>query len=264
VLFWVVKALSTALGESTSDYLVHTIAPVLAVLLGFSAFVVALALQLTRRHYMAWYYWFAVVMVGTFGTMAADVLHVALGVPYPISSALYAVVLAAVFVTWERTERTLSIHDIDTTRRELFYWAAVVATFAMGTAVGDLAAYTLHLGYLDAGLLFVGLVLVPTVGYWRGWMSSVGAFWFAYVVTRPIGASFADYMGKPRTASGLGWGDGPVAAVLAVAIVCLVAYLAVTRADVQRTSTVPRRPIARTRLAAAPVDTSRTRYPGAG
>ena len=106
------------------------------------------------RRYIAWPYWFAVVMVGVFGTMAADVLHVGFGVPYIASSALYAVVLAAVFVTWQRTEQTLSIHTINTARREAFYWAAVVATFAMGTAVGDLTAVTLHLGYLGSAVLF--------------------------------------------------------------------------------------------------------------
>ncbi|HVB09113.1 MAG TPA: hypothetical protein VNM16_01960, partial [Bacillota bacterium] len=135
VYFWIVKGLSTALGESTSDYLVHTINPYIAVMLGFAGFVTALVLQFSVRRYIAWTYWFAVVMVGVFGTMAADVLHVALGVPYVASTILYALILAAVFFTWSRVEPTLSIHSIDTPRREAFYWAAVVATFAMGTAL---------------------------------------------------------------------------------------------------------------------------------
>src|ERR1700759_4644829 len=147
VYFWVIKALSTALGESTSDFLVHAISPVLAVLLGFAAVVAALTLQLRQGRYVAWIYWLAVVMVGIFGTMAADVLHVGLGVPYAASSVLYALFLGVVFVVWSRTEHTLSVHAIDTRRRELFYWAAVVGTFALGTAVGDLFAVTLHLGY---------------------------------------------------------------------------------------------------------------------
>src|SRR5579872_4952251 len=116
VYFWAIKGLSTAMGESTSDYLVHAMNPVFAVGLGFIGFVLALALQLSRRRYLAWTYWFAVVMVGVFGTMAADVLHVALGVPYPVSSTLYALMLAAVFASWRRTERTLSIHSVDTPR----------------------------------------------------------------------------------------------------------------------------------------------------
>jgi uncharacterized membrane-anchored protein len=231
--FWVIKGLSTALGESTSDYLVHRIHPVVAVGLGFIGFVVALALQLSVRRYVAWTYWFAVVMVGVFGTMCADVLHVGFGVPYIASSVLYAVLLAAVFVTWQRTEQTLSIHSINTARRELFYWAAVVGTFAMGTAVGDLTATTFHLGYGYSIVLFAAIILIPALGYrWLGW-NPIFTFWFAYVITRPLGASFADWVGKPARASGLGWGDGRISGVLAVLIVCLVAYLAVTRLDVQ-------------------------------
>lgn len=233
VLFWAIKALSTAMGESSSDYLVHAMSPVLAVVLGFVAFLAALALQFSRRGYDAWSYWLAVVMVGVFGTMAADVLHVGFGVPYVASSTLYAVALAAVFVTWQRTERTLSIHSIDTPRREAFYWAAVVATFAMGTALGDMTAVTLRLGYMDSGLMFAVLIAVPAVGWWRlGW-NPILSFWLAYVATRPLGASFADWLGKPAGAGGLGVGDGTVAALLGATIFLLVAYLAVTRGDTQ-------------------------------
>jgi uncharacterized membrane-anchored protein len=233
VYFWVIKALSTALGESTSDYSVHAIDPVVAVGLGFVAFVGALILQFSMRRYVAWTYWLAVVMVGVFGTMAADVLHVRFGVPYAVSSALYAVVLTAVFVSWQLTEKTLSFHTVDTPRREAFYWAAVAGTFAMGTALGDLTATTFHLGYFTSGWLFAGVIAVPAVGYrWLGW-NPVFSFWFAYVATRPLGASFADWMGKPRSVGGLGWGDGPVALVLAIVIFLLVAYLAITHADVQ-------------------------------
>ncbi|HEX5113955.1 MAG TPA: hypothetical protein VFW65_02035 [Pseudonocardiaceae bacterium] len=230
--FWIVKGLSTALGESTSDYLVRVIGPVPAVAAGFVAFVVALAVQFTQRRYRAWSYWFAVVMVGIFGTMAADVLHVGFGVPYVLSAALYAVLLAAVFWSWARTERTLSVHSIDTPRREAFYWAAVVATFALGTAAGDLTATTLHLGYFGSVVLFAVAILVPAAGYrWLRW-NPILAFWFAYVLTRPLGASVADWLGKPRAATGLGVGDGPVSLVLALLIAVLVGYLAVSRADV--------------------------------
>ena len=234
VYFWVIKALSTALGESTSDYLVHRIHPVPAVLLGFTGFVIALALQFSMRRYVAWTYWFAVVMVGVFGTMAADVLHVGFHVPYIASTILYAIVLAAVFYTWQHTEHTLSIHSIDTARREAFYWAAVVATFAMGTALGDLTSITFRLGYFASGILFAALILIPAIGYrWFG-MNSILAFWMAYVLTRPVGASFADWLGKPVAFHGLGYGAGTVAALLAVIIFILVAYLAITHADVQK------------------------------
>ncbi len=239
VYFWVIKGLSTAMGESTSDYLVHAMNPVLAVLLGFSGLGLALYLQFSMRRYMAWTYWFAVVMVGVFGTMAADVAHVGLGIPYVVSSVICAVVLVAVFVSWQATEGTLSIHSIDRPRREAFYWATVIATFALGTAVGDMAAYTLHLGYLRSGLLFGSVILIPAVGYrWLG-LNSILAFWAAYVVTRPLGASFADWLGKPKNLSGLGLGSGRVSLVLTGLIFVLVAYLAITRKNVQH-RTAPR------------------------
>jgi uncharacterized membrane-anchored protein len=231
VLFWVIKSLSTAMGEATSDFLVHSLDPVVAVLLGFTGFSVALALQLSMRRYVAWTYWLAVVMVGVFGTMAADVMHVGFGVPYAVTGLLCAIALAAVFVAWARVEGTLSIHSITSTRRELFYWAAVVATFALGTAVGDITALTFGLGYAGSILLFGAVMLVPILGYRVLHWSSVFCFWFAYVVTRPLGASVADWLGKPTADGGLGYGSGPVAAALSAAIALLVAYLAITGSD---------------------------------
>ena len=234
--FWLIKALSTAMGEATSDYLVNAIAPVVAVVLGFAGFVLALVLQFRAARYGPWRYWFAVVMVGVFGTMCADVLHVALKVPYTATTVLYAAALVVVFFSWHRAEGTLSIHSIDTPRREAFYWAAVVATFALGTAVGDLTAYTLHLGYFPSAALFAVLILVPIIGYrWLRW-NAVLCFWSAYVMTRPLGASLADGLGKSKASSGLGLGDGPVALVLGAMILAMVAYLAATGADVQETS----------------------------
>jgi len=232
-VFWATKALSTAMGESTSDYLVHAMAPFVAVLLGFVAFVVALALQLRAGRYVAWRYWLAVAMVGVFGTMAADVLHVGLGVPYEVSTVVYAVGLAVVFAAWYRVEGTLSIHHIDTLRRELFYWAVVAATFAMGTALGDFTAATLHLGYLTSAVLFAALIAVPALGRAVLRWNAVLSFWFAYVVTRPLGASVADWLAKPHTIGGLALGDGPVALAFAVLIAGFVIYLSVTEADVQ-------------------------------
>ena len=237
--FWIIKALSTALGESTSDYLVHAIDPVVAVGIGFLGFVAALALQLSKRRYVAWSYWLAVVMVGIVGTMAADVLHVGFHVPYVASALLYAVVLGAVFATWKRTEGTLSMHTIDTARRELFYWAAVVSTFALGTAVGDLTAITLSLGYFGSAILYAAVIGAIAVARVRFGLNPIVAFWAAYVVTRPLGASVADWLAKAPSAGGLGFGGGPVSLVLAGAIAILVAYLSVTRIDVQQAGTKP-------------------------
>ena len=140
--FWIVKALTTAMGESTSDFLVHSLVPEIAVVLGGIAFVVALYVQFAKDRYVPWAYWLAVAMVGVFGTMCADVLHVGLGIPFIASTIFFAIVLAAVFWTWQRSEGTLSIHSVRTPRRELFYWAAVLGTFALGTAAGDLTAVT--------------------------------------------------------------------------------------------------------------------------
>jgi uncharacterized membrane-anchored protein len=231
VAFWMTKALTTGMGESSSDYLVHTLPPALAVVLGFIAVVGALAIQFRARRYVPWIYWLAVAMVGVFGTMAADVLHVGLGVPYVDSTVFFAVALAAVFTVWFRTERTLSIHSIYTPRRELFYWAAVVTTFALGTAAGDLSAVTLHRGYFSSGVMFAIVILVPAVAHWRFGMNPILAFWFAYIVTRPLGASFADWVAVSHRRGGLAWGDGPVSLGLTIVIVGFVAYLAKSEAN---------------------------------
>ncbi len=233
VLFWVTKVLTTAMGESTSDYLVHRFDPVVAVSFGAIALMAALALQFAVRRYVPWIYWLAVLMVAVSGTMAADVLHIKFHVPYAVSTSFFAVVLAVVFVVWSMSEKTLSIHSITTPRREVFYWATVMATFALGTAAGDLTATTLGFGYLASGLMFAAAIAVPAVGYrWLGF-GEVFAFWFAYILTRPLGASFADWLGKPHRVGGLGLGDGPVSLVLAIAIVGCVAYLSVSHRDVR-------------------------------
>jgi uncharacterized membrane-anchored protein len=191
-----------------------------------------MGLQARARRYVAGIYWLAVVMVSIFGTMAADILHVGFGIPYLVSTAFYVVVLAGVFLAWQRSEGTLSIHSITTPRREIFYWTTVCATFALGTATGDLTARTLNLGYLLSGVLFAAVMLVPAIGYRRFRLNGVFAFWFAYVVTRPLGASFADWVGVSHARGGLAVGTGLVSVVLAAAIAALVGYLAVTKCDV--------------------------------
>jgi uncharacterized membrane-anchored protein len=229
--FWIVKALTTAMGESTSDFLVHSLVPEIAVVLGGIAFVIALYLQFGKDRYVPWAYWLAVAMVGVFGTMAADVLHVGLGVPYIASTIFYAIVLAAVFRVWYHSEGTLSIHSIYTPRRELFYWAAVLATFALGTAAGDLTAVTFGLGYFGSIFLFAAIIAIPAIGYFRFGMNSVLAFWFAYVLTRPIGASVADWLSVSSARGGLALGTGPVSLVFATAIAALVYHLSKTGKD---------------------------------
>lgn len=238
-VFWVIKALSTALGESASDYLVLAINPVVAVILGLVGFLVALAVQLTRGRYIPWAYWLAVVMVGIFGTMAADVVHVVLGVPYLWSSMGYAALLVAVFVVWRRVEGTLSVHDVTTVRRELFYWATVLTTFATGTAVGDMTAVTLHLGYAGSIVLFAIAICVPAIGYrWLRW-NPIASFWVAYVLTRPLGASVADWTGKSTAVGGLGWGDSLMSTIFALVIAVLVGWLTIRRASLRVGVAIP-------------------------
>ncbi|HEV7146206.1 MAG TPA: hypothetical protein VGN48_04320 [Pedococcus sp.] len=223
--FWLAKGLSTALGEAVSDWSVNAWVPELAVLLGFLGFAAALLFQLTRRRYTPWAYWAAVAMVGIFGTMAADVAHVVLRAPYAVSFLGYGGLLALLFVLWRRREGTVDVHDVTTASRELFYWGAVVLTFAMGTALGDLTAVTLHLGYLRSAMLFAGLIAVPALGFrFLSW-NAVGCFWAAYTVTRPLGASVADWLGKPLPDGGLGIGAGLVGVVLAVAMAAVVTVI---------------------------------------
>lgn len=235
IFFWVIKLMTTAMGESTSDYLVNRFNPYIVVVLGFIGFLLAIVLQFRARRYVPWIYWLAVLMVAIFGTMAADVTHVVLGVSYLVSTIVFAAALAVIFILWARTEKTLSIHSINTRRRETFYWATVLATFALGTAAGDLAAYTAQLGFLSAGILFAVVFAVPAIGHWRFKWNAIFAFWFAYVMTRPLGASFADWTGKAKSTGALGWGDGPVVAVLGLIIAALVGYLTLTHKDVDHT-----------------------------
>ena len=235
--FWIIKILTTGMGEATSDFLAHKYNPVLAGAIGFTALVVALAIQFAVRRYSTWAYWFAVSMVAVFGTMAADGLHVELGVPYIVSTIFYAMVLAVIFIAWQKSEGTLSIHSVYTRRREAFYWVTVMATFAMGTALGDLTATTLGLGYLASGVMFIVLFLIPGIAYKLFHLNPVFAFWFAYIMTRPLGASFADWLGVPKSLGGLGLGRGVVALSSAALIVVLVAFVGLTHKDAQRNDT---------------------------
>jgi uncharacterized membrane-anchored protein len=232
-LFWVIKLLTTAGGEAVSDFLVPH-GYLLTGMVEVAIFVIAVVLQLSTRRYVAPAYWFLALAIAIFGTGAADAMHLIIHIPYGGTSALWALVLAVVFWLWYRSEHTLSIHSIVTRRRELFYWAVVFATFALGTAVGDFTARVLNLGYLGSAVLFAVVIMVPAVIWSQLRMNSVLCFWAAYVVTRPLGASFADYFGKPKVLSGLDYGEGSVSVVLLLFIVVLVAYTALTRYDIQR------------------------------
>jgi uncharacterized membrane-anchored protein len=231
-VFWVVKILTTAGGEVTSDYL-KTYGNFGGGGTEVALFVIGLVLQFGTRRYRAFAYWFLAYAIAIAGTGISDFLHLDVHIPYVGTTILWAVILAAVFWTWQRSEGTLSIHSITTQRREAFYWATVFATFALGTALGDFTATSLSMGYLASGIFFFVVILLPALARWRFGLNSVAAFWMAYIVTRPLGASFSDYISKPAAITGLNFGNGQTAVVFAVATLLLVSYLAIARPDIQ-------------------------------
>ncbi len=237
IYFWSIKLMTTAMGEAVSDSLLHDLNPLLGVSIGAAGFVAALVIQFSADRYVPWIYWLLVAMVAVFGTMAADVLH-KLGMSHLAATGLYGILLLGIFAWWQSSEKTLAMHSITTVRRESFYWGTVFISFAFGTAAGDMTADTLHLGNFWSGILFAVLFALPMIGYRRlGW-NGVFSFWFAYVMTRPLGASFADWFGKPHHKGGLGFGTIPVAITLTIVIILLVGYLTVTRRDVERQTVV--------------------------
>jgi uncharacterized membrane-anchored protein len=231
--FWLLKLLTTAMGEAASDYLMGKLSFV-GLGLGAVGFAFALWVQFRTRRYNAFAYWPAVMMIAVFGTMAADTLHHQFGVSFAVSTLACALAVAATFWAWYRVEHTLSIHSITTRRREVFYWLTVSFTFALGTAAGDLTASSLHFGFIGSIVLFAVVMAVPALGCWRFRLNSVVAFWWAYIVTRPLGASVADWLSKPAKSGGLAYGDGPVAAILLGFALILVAFAAVRRPAVVR------------------------------
>lgn len=226
--FWVLKLVTTAMGEAASDYLLGTMSFV-GLGLGAAGFAVALWVQFRTRRYNAFAYWAAVMMIAVFGTMVADTLHHQLGVSFGVSTLACALAVAAIFWVWYCNEQTLSIHSITTRRREVFYWLTVSFTFALGTAVGDLSASSLHFGFLGSIVLFAVVMAVVALGCWRFRLNSVIAFWLAYIVTRPLGASVADWLSKPIKSGGLAYGDGPVAAILLAIALVVITVVAIKR-----------------------------------
>lgn len=229
ILFWITKVLTTGMGEVFSDYLVSHMNPILAVAFAGIVLVASLVVQFLVPKYVAWIYWLVVVMVSIFGTMAADIVHVVIGISYLISTMFFLIALAIFFFIWYKKENTLSIHSIHTRHREAFYWSIVMGTFALGTSAGDMTASTMHLGYFSSGILFAILLAIPAVGYWLFHLNRTFVFWFAYIMTRPVGASFSDWISASHSRNGLGLGEGPVSLVLTIIIVILVGYLTFTR-----------------------------------
>ena len=238
--FWVIKIMATTVGETAADFLnvnlglgLSTTSWIMSGLL-----VGALVLQLMQSRYVPWIYWLAVVLISVVGTLITDNLVDNLGVSLETTTLVFGFLLAATFALWYLSERTLSIHTIFTMRRELFYWAAILFTFALGTAAGDLASEGLGWGYLQAGLIFGGLIAAITAGYYFIGLDAVLAFWLAYILTRPLGASFGDLLTQAPSDGGLGLGTMGTSALFLFVIVGLIAYLTISGKDQPRVEAV--------------------------
>ena len=231
LLFWVAKLLTTGMGETAWDWMSNSLGQTLALSLSGGALVASLVAQFTLRRYNTWVYWTTVVLVSVFGTAVADTVHNDFGVPYTVSTAVLLIAVAATFALWYAVEKTLSFHSVLTPRREAFYWAAVLLTFALGTAAGDWSATSLSLGYLPSGLIFAVIFAIPGLAWWKFGFNAVAAFWLSYIVTRPLGASFADFMAGPGSRGGLELGMPPITMVLTALIVAVVGWFAWSRSD---------------------------------
>src|ERR1700694_5017738 len=232
LFFWIIKVLCTTVGETASDFLNVNLGLGLrgtSIAAGVCLLVV-LFFQLKARKYMPAIYWLAVVLISVFGTLITDILTDSLGFPLEASTVIFSVALALTFAIWYAKERTLSIHSIFTKRREIFYWLAILFTFALGTATGDLMAESLGLGYLVTGLIVLGVIAAAMIA-WRFGLDPVLAFWIAYILTRPLGASLGDYLSQSHKDGGLGLGTTVTSALFLAALVALVCYLSVTRKD---------------------------------
>ncbi|MFE3827825.1 hypothetical protein [Streptomyces sp. NPDC059092] len=232
--FWVIKVLCTTVGETAADLLNADLGLGLAttsyVMAGLLA--VALVVQFRARAYVPWVYWLAVVLISVVGTLITDNLTDNLGVPLETTTAVFAVALALTFAAWYLSERTLSIHTIRTGRREAFYWLAILFTFALGTAAGDLTAERLNVGYWLSAVLFAGLIALVALAHHSLDLNAVWSFWIAYVLTRPLGASLGDYLSQPRADGGLGLGAVGTSVLFLAVILGLVVFLSRTERDV--------------------------------
>ncbi len=226
--FWATKILMTATGEAISDAMNQQLGPAISVPIMIILMVAALRWQFRQTRYRTLPYWSVVAAVSIFGTSAADSFHVGFGWSYAVTTPMFALILAATFGYWYRREGTLSIHSIINRRRERLYWFSVLATFALGTAAGDLTAVVLHLDYLPSFLLFGGIILIPLVLYGRG-VNPVFTFWFAYTITRPFGASWADYSEMPSNRAGIDFGQIPTSVYLGLISLALIALMLVRR-----------------------------------
>ena len=233
LFFWIIMILATTVGETFADYLNDTLGWGLTntTWATGAALVVVLAVQFRLPCYVPGVYWLAVVLISIVGTLITDNLTDQLGFPLWASTVIFTSLLAVTFIVWFALERTLSIHTIVTTRREAFYWLAVLFTFALGTAAGDLLAERLALGFLTSALIFAGAIAAVTIAHFRFRLNAVAAFWIAYVLTRPLGASIGDWLSQPTADGGLGLGTTTTSVAFLTAILATVVYLTISKRD---------------------------------
>ena len=229
--FWLIKLLAVTMGETAADYLAVNMGLGLVATALIMSAILALALvyQFAQRKYIPAPYWTAVVLISIVGTLITDCLIDIFGIPLTTTTTVFTIVLAATFAIWFAVEKTLSIHSIFTTRREIFYWLAILFTFSLGTAAGDLVAEHFELGYLTTGLLFAGIIGAFAFGYYVLKLNAILMFWLAYIFTRPLGASFGDLLSQPTEYGGLGFGTVITSALFLGAIIAIVTYMTVTR-----------------------------------
>ncbi|BCP54870.1 membrane protein [Kaistia sp. 32K] len=231
--FWLIKLMAVTMGETAADYLAVNMGLGLTAtsLLMAAILVVALVAQFAQKRYVPWAYWLAVVLISIVGTLVTDNLTDNFGVPLTISTVLFSGLLLATFGLWYASERTLSIHTVFTTRRELFYWLAILFTFALGTAAGDLVAEYFDLGYLTTGLIFGGVIGAIALAYYLFNIDGVLAFWLAYILTRPLGASFGDLLSQPLEYGGLGMGTILTSTIFLLCISAIVVFMTAKQDD---------------------------------
>jgi uncharacterized membrane-anchored protein len=225
--FWLIKLMAVTMGETAADYLAVNLGLGLTVtsVIMTAILAVAIGLQFARKRYVPWVYWTAVVLISIVGTLVTDNLVDNFGIPLEVTTVMFTIALAATFALWQAFERTLSIHTIYTDRREIFYWFAILFTFALGTAAGDLIAEVLSFGYLTTALLFAGIIAIIAAAYFTGKMNSILAFWLAYIFTRPLGASLGDLLSQPVEYGGLGFGTIYTSLLFLAAIIAIVVYM---------------------------------------
>ncbi len=228
--FWLIKLMAVTMGETAADYLAVNMGLGLSTtsLIMSSILLVAVFLQFAQKKYVPWAYWMAVVLISIVGTLITDNLVDNFGVPLITTTIVFSIALLATFALWYAYEKTLSIHTIFTTRREVYYWLAILFTFSLGTAAGDLVAEHFELGYLTTGLLFGGIIAAIAFAYYVLKIDGILAFWLAYILTRPLGASFGDLLSQPMEYGGLGFGTIITSALFLTAIIAIVAYMTIT------------------------------------